>query len=206
MNKVFAFIKRFRHYFYAIGIIACLMAADQVTKHVVKENVQMGLYPGIQVIKNFFYITYSENHGAMNGMLDGNLVLLIIITVIALGIFVYLLKGVNFQTKKLYSWSLCLIVTGTLGNFLDRLFNDGGVVDFLSVYPLGMGHDWGITRWSLDPWPTFNIADCCLVIGVISLAIYLLFFDPDMKKKKEDKDKPNVPTDELKEENSDGNN
>ena len=90
MNKVFAFIKRFRHYFYAIGIIACLMAADQVTKHVVKENVQMGLYPGIQVIKNFFYITYSENHGAMNGMLDGNLVLLIIITVIALGIFVYL--------------------------------------------------------------------------------------------------------------------
>ena len=80
-----------------------------------------------------------------------------------------------------------------------------GVTDFLSFYPLGKGNDWFISWISLDPWPTFNIADSLLVIGVIALVIYLLFFDKELFQKK-DKDKPAVPADELKEEETDGTN
>ncbi|MBP5550786.1 MAG: signal peptidase II [Bacilli bacterium] len=204
MKKVLDFIKKYKHYFLAFGIVACFVAADQITKYVVRQNVELGLYPGIKVINNFFYITYSINTGAMNGILTGNKAILIIITLIALVIFGFFAKDINFMKKRLYSWSVCLIIAGTLGNFIDRLFLNG-VTDFLSFYPLGKGHDWFISWISLDPWPTFNIADSLLVIGVIALVIYLLFFDKELFQKK-DKDKPAVPADELKEEETDGTN
>ena len=206
MNKFIDLLKKYKHYIFAILIIACFVAVDQITKYVVKSNVQYGLNPGIEVINKFFYITYSENTGAMNGSFSGKQALLIIITLIALGIFIYLGKDINFTKRKLFSWSLCLIVSGAVGNFIDRIFNNGGVVDFLSFYPLGMGHDWPFTRLSLDPWPTFNIADSLLVIGVIALIVNLLFFEKELLTSKKDKDKPNVPEDEIKEEDTDGNN
>ena len=205
MKKVLDFIKKYKHYFFAFGIIACFVAVDQITKHIIKTNVEYGLYPGIKVIDNFFYITYSENTGAMNGSFSGKQVLLIIVTLIAFVIFGFYAKDLNFSKRRLFSWSLCLIIAGTLGNFIDRIFNHGGVVDFLSFYPLGMGHDWFIKRLSLDPWPTFNIADSLLVIGVIALIVDLLFFDKELFQKK-DKDKPAVPADEIKEEDTDGTN
>lgn len=198
MKKILDFIKKNRSYFVLLGIVICLVAVDQITKYVVKTNVQYGLTPGIEVIRNFFYITYSENTGALNGSFTGKSTLLIIVTLVAIGVFIYLVKDINFTKKKLYSWALTLIIAGTFGNFIDRLFNDGGVVDFLSFYPIGAGHDWGINWLSLNPFPTFNIADSCLTVGVIALAIDILFFEKDLFKKKDDK--PNVPADELKEE------
>lgn len=206
MKKVLEFIKKYRHYILLIGIIACFVAVDQITKYVVKTNVEYGLYPGIKVINHFFYITYSENTGALNGSFSGKFVLLLIMTVVALGVFVYLAKDVNFSKRRLFSWSIALIIAGTLGNFIDRLVNeDHGVVDFLSFYPIGMGHDWPFNWLSLNPWPTFNIADSLLVIGVIALAIYFVFFDKSHTEKK-DKNSPNVPEEDLKEEQADGNN
>ncbi|MBO7086582.1 MAG: signal peptidase II, partial [Bacilli bacterium] len=64
MKKVLDFIKKYKHYFLAFGIVACFVAADQITKYVVRQNVELGLYPGIKVFDNFFYITYSINTGA----------------------------------------------------------------------------------------------------------------------------------------------
>ena len=90
MNKFIDLLKKYKHYIFAILIISCFVAVDQITKYVVKSNVQYGLNPGIEVINKFFYITYSENTGAMNGSFSGKQVLLIIITLIALGIFIYL--------------------------------------------------------------------------------------------------------------------
>lgn len=197
MKKVIAFINKYRHYLMAFGICVCLILVDQITKHVVKNNVEMGLYPGIEVIRNFFYITYSENTGALNGSFSGKQSLLIVVTIFAILVFIYLAKDVNFTKKRLFSWAVCLIMAGTIGNFIDRLFNNGGVVDFLSFYPFTKGHDWVISWISLDPWPTFNFADSFLVVGVISLAIDLLFFEKDLKEKK-DKNTPNVPESDLK--------
>ena len=51
-----------------------------------------------------------------------------------------------------------------MGNFIDRLLNSK-VVDFLSF------HFWGYD------FPTFNVADICLTVGVIMLIVHFLFFD-----------------------------
>ena len=205
MNKILSFLKKYRHYVIAVLIVACFVSFDLISKQVVKDNVEYGLTPGVEVISRFFYITYSENFGAANGSFTGYTTILIIVSVIALGIFGYLAKDINFTKKRLYSWSICLIIAGTLGNLINRIFNGGGVIDFLSFYPLGMGNDWFINRWSLDPWPTFNIADSLLVIGVIAFAVHTLFFEQNDKPKK-DKNTPNVPEDELIEEDNNGNN
>lgn len=64
------------------------------------------------------------------------------------------------------SWlsaSLGLILGGTVGNLYDRVVF-GGVRDFL--------------HWYLFEWPVFNVADCCLVVGAVSLVVQALFFTP----------------------------
>lgn len=61
--------------------------------------------------------------------------------------------------------ALGLILAGTLGNFYDRIVFSG-VRDFLHF-------DFGF--WPVNPWPTFNIADCCLVCGAGVLMVHSLF-------------------------------
>ena len=55
--------------------------------------------------------------------------------------------------------AFCLILSGALGNLIDR-FRDGFVVDFLDVYA-------GFLGYPNAHWPTFNIADSCIVVGAI---------------------------------------
>ena len=58
-------------------------------------------------------------------------------------------------------WVFGLMLGGAVGNLIDRLTQDGVVTDFVDL------------RW----WPVFNIADSCLVIGALLLAVYTLFFE-----------------------------
>jgi len=73
----------------------------------------------------------------------------------------------NFQ-HKLYKFSFVLILGGTIGNMIDR-FLFGYVRDFISA-------DF------LVSFPIFNLADSCLVIGVILLCVYFLFVYKDISK------------------------
>ena len=59
-----------------------------------------------------------------------------------------------------------MLLAGALGNIHDRLFNNGQVVDFIEV---------NLHFWPANPWPTFNIADVLLCVGVAILVINLLF-------------------------------
>jgi signal peptidase II len=59
---------------------------------------------------------------------------------------------------------LGLILGGTLGNLVDRV-RLGYVTDFISV---GIGN---------LRWPTWNVADASLVVGILALVVYLTFFD-----------------------------
>ena len=65
-----------------------------------------------------------------------------------------------------FSFSLlAAVAVGIAGNFFDRAFRDGGVVDFLNFY-----FPFIPSRW-FNPWPTFNVADTCICVGV---GIYLV--------------------------------
>ncbi len=65
-------------------------------------------------------------------------------------------------------WSGAIILGGGLGTVYDRIFRfDEGVVDFISIKFYGL--------FGMDRWPTFNISDSCVVVGVILFALSILF-------------------------------
>lgn len=161
-----------------ISIIAILV--DQITKMAAVE-VLTPLPHGIDVISGFFKFELHYNTGAAWSMFDGNKGFLIGVTLIAIVIFAFLFRKINFRTMKFYSWGISLMSGGLFGNFIDRLVRqdvikngvkvqEAGVVDFLDFNIFGY------------PFPTFNIADMCLVIGVILFSIDILFFSHKREK------------------------
>lgn len=108
------------------------------------------------IINNFLKFTYIKNMGAAFGILSGNIILLIIITLFFIYYIIKELK--NNSDKKLSIISYALILSGAIGNLIDRVFR-GYVVDFISFT---------IFRREMA---VFNVADSYITIGVILLLI-----------------------------------
>ena len=111
-------------------IILAIVIIDQITKYM---TVSM-LMPinSVEIIKNFFSLTYVENRGAAFGTMMGGrwfFVALTVIVVVAGGI--YYSKIYNKDKSKIASLALVLVAGGAIGNCIDRLFR-GYVVDMLS--------------------------------------------------------------------------
>jgi len=109
-----------------ILILIVLICLDQVTK---------------------FYLTTTTNTGAAFSLFQGQRYALISISVIAI---FFILK---YYKEKEYQFPLTLILAGTIGNLIDRIFL-GHVRDFID----------------LKFWPVFNIADTLITIGILLLA------------------------------------
>ena len=158
-------------------VLLALIGIDQITKYFADEN---KVY--LKVIDNFFYLSYSTNKGAGFSLFAdkewGQLLFKIITPVALIAFFAFYF----YAAKKGYKWlaySLVLIISGTIGNFIDRLIN-GEVVDFLSF------------RFGNYVFPTFNVADICLTVGVIMLVLHFLVFDENAVFKK--KQNPEIKT------------
>jgi len=149
--------------YYAIGILALII--DQVSKWIVASQMQVG--ESIELIPHFLYITSTRNTGAAWSMLEGQMWFFYLVTFIVLVIVVYYMQKYG-RYKPLLGIALGLVIGGTLGNFVDRLFR-GSVVDFIHVF---------LGNYS---YPVFNLADSSLVIGAILIIIFTLF---DQKKEK----------------------
>lgn len=132
-----------------------LFLIDQISKLLVVKLIDIN--SSIELIKNFFYLTYTHNTGAAFSILTGQRILLILIAVIILVlIFNYLIK--NKVEGKLDRLVFSLIIGGSLGNLIDRIIR-GYVVDFIEVKIFGYN------------FPIFNLADTFIVIGVFLLLI-----------------------------------
>ena len=113
------------------------------------------------VIKDLFSLLYLQNKGAAFGILQGKLYFLTIVTiVVVVGMIYYIIK--YRPRSKLIRISFSLIISGALGNLLDRMFYKY-VVDFISIHFKDIYY-----------FPVFNIADVMVVIGTALLAFYLL--------------------------------
>lgn len=110
------------------------------------------LYESVNILP-FFSITYVRNIGAAFSILEGKQWLLIIIAIVISGFIMYMLYK-NKRNKTLENMSLALILGGALGNLFDRIYH-GYVIDFLDVN-FGSWH-----------YPTFNLADCAICIGIV---------------------------------------
>lgn len=184
MEKIKKFLKK---YWLAFVIIALCFIVDLITKTIITKNIEYKEVDGklvsvksVEVIKDFFWITYTRNTGAGWSMLSGKTGILIIITIIAIGFFVFLMKDYDMKKNTYYSLGLSLMLGGLFGNFVERVFK-GYVTDFLDF--LIFGYD----------YPVFNVADMCLVAGAISLIVAIVITKEDvlefgLKKKQSEKE------------------
>lgn len=145
-------------FFYIILSIlfAAFIAADQLTKHIAVTKLMP--LETVPVIKNILSFTYVENFGAAFGIMQHKKIVLLVITFLIAAVFViYTIKTKN--KNKMYLISLCLILSGAVGNLIDRI-SRGYVVDMIQVLFID--------------FPVFNVADCCVVTGAVLLCIYVL--------------------------------
>lgn len=120
----------------------------------------------IVVVEGYWDFQYTRNPGAAFGFLaDSNeqyrRPFFIVISIVALFIILYLLKGVG-RRQQILIWGLSLIASGAVGNFIDRI-RFGYVIDFIL---------WKYT--DAHRWPTFNIADALICLGVALMAIEII--------------------------------
>ncbi|MBW0761291.1 signal peptidase II [Mammaliicoccus lentus] len=139
--------------------IVIIIALDQLTKYMIVKSLEIG--DSVKVIKNLLYITSHRNDGAAWGILQGKMWLFYIVTIVVLVILVMFFKSEGYG-KPLIQFGLSLLIAGSIGNFIDRLFRSE-VVDFIDTYIFGYN------------FPIFNVADAALTIGVIVLIIVILF-------------------------------
>ena len=136
-----------------------VMGLDQVTKYVVSARMQEG--DEIEVIRNFFAISYTQNPGIAFGMLNNGDVrwLLVAISVMAVTVVIYYMMRTE-SSNKLLLWSLALLAAGICGNLIDRV-RIGRVIDFILLH------------YKDYQWPVFNVADTAITIGAALMAIEL---------------------------------
>ena len=115
-------------FYYLIAIFVILL--DQFTKWLIVNNMFLG--ESITIIDHVLYITSHRNRGAAWGILQGQMWLFYVITIVVIvGIIFYLHKAA--RGKMLLGVSLALMLGGAIGNFIDRVLRKE-VVDFIHTY------------------------------------------------------------------------
>ena len=145
----------------AIGLFA-----DLYTKHWAVETLGPPNEPAGQIHTDqktivLVMLQYHTNPGAVWGIAAGKTILLVATSIAALG-FLFWLFATSRPDQRLGHIALGLLFAGALGNLWNRIFNQGEVIDFIVV---------DLHFWPANPWPTFNIADALLCIGVALLLI-----------------------------------
>lgn len=149
-----------------ILIIAFVLAIDMLVKMWAGNS--LSEVSSIEVIPNFFYLTYVENTGGAWGMLAGNIVFLVVVGIAAvIGFSYYYLQHYNDRLTQI---AMVLMIAGAIGNLFDRAFL-GYVRDMFDFYIFGYN------------FPVFNIADMSLIIGSGLLLLSVI-----LEIKNEDKD------------------
>lgn len=142
-----------------ILIVIIGLVLDRITKIWALKGLQVN--GDVVLIKNIFGFSYLENRGAAFGIFQNKVLPLSIVTsVVVIGIIYYLFK--YKPASKLLRISLAMIITGALGNLIDRYVYKY-VVDFILVHYKDVYY-----------FPTFNVADMFVVVGTCLLALTIL--------------------------------
>ncbi len=137
-----------------IPIVGVVYALDQLTKYWIE---QMVCYARSIPREGPFQLTCSFNTGTAFGLFPDQTTLLILASFVGVGVLLFVYRSHPAQ-GPLLRISLGLQLGGAIGNLTDRL-RFGQVTDFVK----------------LGPWPVFNLADACIVVGILILIWLFLF-------------------------------
>ena len=153
---------------FLLGVIVVIVTLDQWSKWAIKTSFQ--LYESKPVIQDIFHFTYVTNDGMAFGLsFPGGKHILLVMTILLTGFIV----GFLWKEKDghpLVKYGLALILSGAIGNLIDRLFY-GKVVDFLDVM-VGNFH-----------WYIFNVADSAVTVGMVLFIIHSFLIEESSEDK-----------------------
>jgi signal peptidase II len=145
--------------YYLITLL--ILIADLIAKWIVRVK----LFPRevLEIIPGYLRLSYLHNSGVAFGLFDEvesvwKPYVLAGMAIVAVAVIVVYGLRVS-QSRKLLQLALATTLGGILGNFIDRIFR-GYVIDFIEIHIKEVFH-----------WPTFNIADSAITIGIVLLLI-----------------------------------
>ncbi|WP_342512668.1 signal peptidase II [Sporosarcina sp. FSL K6-1522] len=151
------------------GLAAFVIILDQLTKWLVVKNMELG--ERISIADPYLGLLSHRNRGAAWGMLEGQMWLFYIVTVVVVVAIAYYFHK-EAKGQPLFAASLMFLLGGAIGNFIDRLWRKE-VVDFVDVMIPVVNYD----------FPIFNIADAALTVGVVMVIIHIIIDEKKNKKK-----------------------
>jgi lipoprotein signal peptidase len=170
------------------GTFVIGLASDLSTKSLAVQHLKDGA--PITLIPWLIRLEYTENHGAVFGIGQGQRPLFLTVSAIAIGFLLYLFA--TSERNRLYQIILGMLLAGVLGNMYDRL-QFGYVRDMIHGLPGVTWPQWvvnflpssmlppnGSRRVEVFPW-IFNIADSLLCVGVAMMIIYSLMSEHHRK-------------------------
>ncbi len=142
-----------------LTVAVLLLAADLVSK--VWVNAHLPLYgPPVTALGDWVRWFHVKNHGSAFSLFQGGRYFFIGFSLVSIAVIVFLTRTPRYRTPP-FAAGLGLILGGALGNLVDRIAY-GAVTDWIDV-------GFGTSRW-----PTFNVADMGVTVGVLLLGLFLL--------------------------------
>lgn len=143
---------------------AVLVGIDQLTKWLIADSQwKMELHQSIHLIKfgdtQVLNLSYYLNDGSAFSMFGGQTSMLICVTSLMMGAMLCAMVLKKVRTLP-YIIAFSLVIAGGVGNLIDRIFNNGLVVDFIDVRIINFA--------------IFNFADICAVCGGILLCVLVI--------------------------------
>jgi signal peptidase II len=134
-------------------VAAVVVLADQLTKSWAVSRLSHG---PIHVAGPLDF-ELQRNTGSAFSLFQGEAAVLVVVALILVGALLVMARRAPTAGRAVV---FGLILGGALGNLADRLFrgDNGAVIDFVALHV----------------WPTFNVADSCIVVGCVLLVVSLL--------------------------------
>ncbi len=175
-------MNKYKLFFLIFGVSVIL---DQWTKYWVFNNIEYRSGE-IKIIDGFFSLVHTHNSGAAFGIMEGQMLIFGIITIIAIVFIGYTLRDMD-EDDRYQNVCLSLIGGGAIGNAIDRFLgggfctaDSGFVLDFLRIYT---EHEtlkpWLIKNFHIAESPSFNVADSAIVVGLILFVFHGIFLEKD---------------------------
>ena len=157
-------------FLFSLAFAVFFFILDQVTKELVVRLMTLG--DRKVIIAGFFNLTSVRNNGAAWNMFAGKQWFLLLVSFAVMAGIIFFFKKLTCNYRERV-FAILLLCSGIVGNCVDRLFRNE-VVDFLEFH-LGRFY-----------WPSFNVADSCICVGVFLFVISSLI-RPDPEEEKKDK-------------------